>query len=297
MPRFLIIIVLLFSAFVGNTQELNATVKVNADFVNQTNQQIFKSLERSLSDFINQTKWTDKKYTVNERIQCSFVFNITNYENDRFTASLQVQSLRPVYDASYLTSVLNFQDNNANFSYIEFQPLVYNPNAFESNLVSLVSYYVYIILGMDADTFALNSGTPYFEIAQQIVNQAQQSGFGGWSQSEGGLRNRFWLTDNLLSDTFKEFRNTHYTYHRNGLDLMVETPKQAKQNIADALQELKAMGRRRPNSFLMQLFFDAKSDEISSIFSDGPSIDIKPLLNTLNRIAPFFIDKWSNIKY
>ncbi len=280
----------------GSAQELNATVSVNADFVNQTNQQIFKSLERSLNDLINKTKWTNKTYAQHERINCSFVFNVTQYENDQFTTNLQIQSQRPVYGSSYETPIFNYQDNSADFRYLEFQPLVYNPNGFESNLVSLVTFYVYVILGMDADTFELNGGTEYFEVAQRIVNLSQQGGFSGWNQGDG-LRNRFWLTDNLLSDTFKEFRNVHYNYHRYGLDVMSDNQKQGKEKISQALRTFDAMNKRRPNSFLMQVFFDAKSDEISQIFSDGPSVNITQTVETLNRVAPFFASKWQEIKY
>ena len=280
----------------GFAQELNATVSVNADFVNQTNQQIFKSLERSLNDFINKTKWTNREYAQHERINCSFVFNVSQYESDRFATNLQIQAQRPVFGSTYETPVFNFQDNEADFLYLEFQPLFYNPNGFESNLVSLVSYYIYIILGLDADTFSNNSGTEYFEIAQRIVNLSGQSGFQGWQQGDG-LRNRFWLVDNILSDTFKEYRSVMYNYHRFGLDVMGDNAKQAKERIAQSLRTFDAMNKRRPNSFLMQVFFDAKSDEIAQIFSDGPSVNITQTVETLNRVAPFFASKWQNIKY
>ncbi len=293
--KFVVILSVLLSNLAA-AQELNATVSVNADFVNQTNQQIFKSLERSLNDLINKTQWTNKQYAEHERINCSFVFNISQYESDRFTAALQVQSQRPVYESTYETPVFNFQDKDANFLYLEFQPLVYNPNGFETNLVSLVTYYVYIILGLDADTFSLRGGTEYYEVAQRIVNLSQQSGFLGWSQNDG-LRNRFWLIDNILSDTFREYRSVMYDYHRLGLDTMGDKQLRAKETIARALLSFETMNKRRPNSFLAQVFFDAKSDEIQQVFSDGPSINITELQETLNDVAPFFASKWQSIKY
>ncbi len=142
-------------------QELNAQVIVNSDLVNQTNQQIFKTLERSLNEFINTQVWTNEEFLSQEKIRCSFVINLSGYSNDQFEATLQVQSQRPVFDTNYDSPILNFLDRDIVFSYQEFQPLYFNESSFESNLVSLVSFYVYVILGLDADTFSLNGGDPF----------------------------------------------------------------------------------------------------------------------------------------
>ncbi len=291
-------ILCLISGFVLNAQELNCTIKVNAAQVSQTNLQIFQTLERSLNDFVNKTRWTDKQYKTQERINCSMVINIRQYESDQFVAdNIQVSASRPVYNSTYETPVFNHQDPDFSFRYLEFEPLVYNPNNFQSNLVSVITYYIYIILGVDADTFKLNGGQAYFKEAQKILNLAQQSGFSGWNQADSGVRTRFWLIDNLLSNTFKEYHTVMYNYHRIGLDSMAEDPKGAKQKIAGAIRLFDIMNNRRPNSFLIQTFFDAKSDEVQAIFSEGPTVNVVSTVETLNRIAPFFASKWEDIKY
>ena len=293
-------IILFFLALSVNfvfSQELNCTIIVNSDQIDQTNQQIFRTLERSLNDYVNKTKWTNKVYGPQEKINCSMLLTITSFDsNSRFSGTIQVQSSRPIYGTSYETPVFNHNDRQFTFNYVEFEPLFYNPNAFESNLVSVVTYYVNIIFGIDADTFSKNGGTSFFETAREIVNLAQGSGFAGWQQADGN-RTRFELIDNLLSNTFKEYRTVMYNYHRLGLDVMVDNASLGKQSIASGMKMFEALVKRRPNSFLLQTFFDAKSDEIKNIFSDGPKVDIVSLKNSLNRVAPFYSNIWNEIKY
>ncbi|RKN81511.1 type IX secretion system protein PorD [Ulvibacterium marinum] len=276
-------------------QELTCTVTVNSDQVSQTNQQIFKTLERSLSDFINKNKWTNRSYQENERVNAQMFITVTNFENNRFEANIQIQSSRPVFNTSYETPIFNYKDDQFNFEYIEFQPLVFNQNVYESNLVSVISYYVYIILGLDADTFSLEGGTEYYRTAQGIVTQAQGSNSAGWSQSSN--RSRFELVDNLLSNTYREYRVAMYNYHRKGLDIFGDNNSTGKQVIAGTMNLFETMVKRRPNAFLIQTFFDAKSEEIQNIFSDGPKVDIVKLKETLNRIAPLYSSTWNDIKY
>jgi len=277
-------------------QELNCTITINSDQVGQTNQQIFKTLERSLNDFVNKSKWTNKVYKERERVNARMFITVSEYESNRFKASIQLQSSRPVYNSSYESPVFNYKDNQFNFEYIEFQPLVYNENVFDSNLVGVVSYYVYIMLGLDADTFALEGGNEFYRKAQNIVTQAQGSSFTGWSQSSSE-RTRFELVDNLLSNTFREYRIAMYNYHRKGLDILADNNSTGKQVIAGTMRLMETMVKRRPNAFLIQTFFDAKSEEIRDIFSDGPKMDIVQLKETLTKIAPFYSNTWNEIKY
>lgn len=286
---------LLFSASLV-AQELNCVVTINYDQVTQTRPEVFKTLERSLNDFVNKTKWTNSTFKENERIQSRMFITVTSGEGDRFNATIQLQSSRPVYNASYDTPIFNYKDNSFDFNYQEFQPLIFNANSFDSNLIGVVSYYVYIILGLDADTFALQGGDEHFRKAQNIVTQAQGSNFAGWSQ-ESGNRSRFELVDNLLSNTFREYRIAMYNYHRKGMDVMSDNNSTGKQVIAGSMRLFETLIKRRPNAFLIQTFFDAKSEEIQSIFSDGPKVDIVKLKETLNRIAPFYSNTWSEIKY
>ena len=295
MKKNLCVLFAYFLSFQVTSQELNAQVIVNSDLVNQTNQQIFKTLERALKEFINTQVWTEKVFLNQEKINCSFVFNLSAYSNDQFEATLQVQSERPVYQTSYDSPVLNFLDKDITFSYQEFQPLFFNESSFESNLISLISFYAYVIIGLDADTFLQNGGSRYFEKARQVVNLAQSSVRKGWKPGDG-LRNRFWLIDSLRSNTFKEYRQTMYNYHRSGLDKMTNDPIAGKKALMLSIQDLEPLFQRRPNAFLLQLFFDAKVEEIVNLFQEGPKIDFKKTEDVLKKIAPFFGSRWKQIK-
>ncbi|WP_460219196.1 type IX secretion system protein PorD [Psychroserpens sp. MEBiC05023] len=278
------------------SQELNCNVVVNAQQTGNENVQVFKTLERQLREFVNNTQWTNKSYKNQERIDCGMVITINDYDTDRFKATLQIQSSRPVYGSTYGTPIYNFNDKDFNFQYLEFQNFVYNPTQFESNLISVISFHIYMMLGLDADSFAPNGGDEYFKQAQTILNYSQQNNAKGW-KLEDGQQTRFVLIDNILSPTFIDFRNVMYDYHRNGLDLMSEDAKKGKQGIADAIDGLKKMNSRRPNSFLMRVFFDAKSDEIKDVFSGGPNVNVAELTSTLTKIAPMHSSKWRAIKF
>lgn len=295
MKKYILLLAVTLSIGSIHAQELNAQVLVNADLVNQTNQQIFKTLERSLNEFLNTQVWTNQDLLPQEKITCSFVFNLTNYSNDQFEATLQVQSQRPVFDTNYDTPILNFLDRDIVFNYQEFQPLFFNQSSFESNLVSLLSFYAYVILGLDADTFTENGGVPYYEQALQVVNLAQVTSRKGWKPSDG-TRNRFWLIDNLRANTFREYRQALYEYHRAGLDQLTTAPLKGKEAIMKAIQQLEPLFLRRPNAFLLQIFFDAKVEEIVNLFKEGPKVDFKETEAVLKKIAPFFGSRWKQIK-
>jgi len=295
MKKYILLLAVTLSIGSINAQELNAQVLVNADLVNQTNQQIFKTLERSLNEFLNTQVWTNQDLLPQEKITCSFVFNLTNYSNDQFEATLQVQSQRPVFDTNYDTPILNFLDRDIVFNYQEFQPLFFNQSSFESNLVSLLSFYAYVILGLDADTFTENGGAQYYEQALQVVNLAQVTSRKGWKPSDG-TRNRFWLIDNLRANTFREYRQALYEYHRAGLDQLTTTPLEGKEAIMKAIQQLEPLFLRRPNAFLLQIFFDAKVEEIVNLFKEGPKVDFKETEAVQKKIAPFFGSRWKQIK-
>ena len=295
MKKYILLLAVTLSIRSIHAQELNAQVLVNADLVNQTNQQIFKTLERSLNEFLNTQVWTNQDLLPQEKITCSFVFNLTNYSNDQFEATLQVQSQRPVFDTNYDTPILNFLDRDIVFNYQEFQPPFFNQSSFESNLVSLLSFYAYVILGLDADTFTENGGAPYYEQALQVVNLAQVTSRKGWKPSDG-TRNRFWLIDNLRANTFREYRQALYEYHRAGLDQLTRAPLEGKEAIMKAIQQLEPLFLRRPNAFLLQIFFDAKVEEILNLFREGPKVDFKETEAILKKIAPFFGSRWKQIK-
>lgn len=292
----LFIVLAFITTTIGFSQELNCTVTVISQQTGNENNVVFKTLEKQLTEFVNTTKWTEKTYNQQERISCSMVINVKDYSNNLFSATLQVSSSRPIFNSSYNSPVYNFNDKDFNFKYLEYQNLVFNPTQFESNLVSILAFHAYMILGIDADTFALNGGSEYFKQVQTIVNYSQQLSGQGW-KLEDGLQSRFSLIDNLLSTTYKEFRSSMYNYHIKGLDLMSDNQKAAKTKIVAVFSELRNIHSRRPNSFLMRVFFDAKADEIIDIFSGGPSVNIAEAVNVLNKIAPIHSQKWRKIKY
>ncbi len=294
--RNILFVLTFFIGTLGFSQELNCDVVVNAQFTGNENFPIFKTLEKQLKEFINNTKWTDKTFLSQEKIDCSMVINVSNYSGETFQATLQVQSSRPVYGSSYSTPVYNFNDKDFTFKYLEYQNLIFNPTQFQSNLVSVLAFHVYMVLALDADSFAPNGGDEYLKQAQTITNYSQQGNFEGW-KLEDGLQSRFVLIDNLLSPTFKEYRNVLNVYHIEGLDVMNENPKEGKTKIADVLKQFQIMNRRRPNSFLQRTFFDAKADEISQIFSDGPNVNIASLKEILQRVAPMHSSKWNAMKF
>lgn len=295
MRKIFVGLLLMFFAL-SQAQELNCVVTFNTDQVTGTNLQVFKTLEKSLTEFINNTKWSTQKYNPSERIECSFNFIINSFSVDQFTSSLQVQASRPVYNSTYATPILNINDKEVDFAYLEFQNFTFDPNAFDSNLMSIVAFYANMIIGVDGDTFAELGGAKALENAQNIVNIAQQSQNKGWSQTKGN-QNRFFLVNDMLSNAFAPFRKAMFEYHFKGLDIMSDNQKGAKDNIVTALKTLEEINEVRPNAYLTRVFIDAKADEIVSIFSGGPSIDLAAVIETLNRLSPTNSSKWGQIRF
>ncbi len=292
----LLTVLLLLAGMVAQSQELNCTVTVNADQVGATNNQVFRTLENALNEFVNRTDWTGQGFNANERINCSMFINVTSYNSGTFTASIQVQSARPVFNSTYSTPIVNINDKDFTFNYIEFENLDYNPTTFESNLVSVIAFYSHLIIGMDADSFSPMGGSPYLATAQEIANLAQQSGYKGWNQADGNFT-RYYLINDMVGPTFTPFREAMYEYHFSGLDNMSNDLKLAKEKVKSSLATLSKLYSLRPNSYLTRTFFDAKSDEIVSIFSGGPNIPITDLVDNLNRLSPTNSGKWSSIKF
>ena len=294
MYKYIVALLVFFSVAV-NAQELNCSVKINFDRITDANPQIFKALEKAAQDFVNNTRFTSRNFTREERIECSFFFSISAYENNNFSATMQVIASRPVYNSSYITPILNYSDKDISFKYNEGENLIYSPNTFQSNLVSLLTYYANIVIGLDADSFKEDGGTPYYEAAQDVANIAQGSGFKGWSQQDGN-QTRYVFVNDMLSNTFAPFRKAFYNYHIAALDIMADDPKAGKEKAIEAIKTLSELNKVRPNSFISRVFFDTKSDEISAMFSAGPIVTTTELVATLNRISPLNGTKWNKIK-
>ena len=291
------IVSILFLLFVGvvQAQQLNCSVQINSDKVATTNNQIFKNLKTSVSDFVNKTDWTGEEYKQNEKIECSMVIIVNSYESNQFSATIQVQSTRPVFNSTYASPVFNFNDKDFSFRYVEFENLQFNPSNFDSNLVSVLAYYSYMILGFDADTYSLMGGNKNYDVAQQILTVAQQSGYKGWSQNDGN-QNRYFLTTDILGGTYDAYREALYQYHREGLDAMSSDVKASKNKIIASINTLSKLYSVRPNAFLTRVFFDAKVDELVSILSGGPKVSLSETIDTLNKLSPLNTSKWAAIK-
>lgn len=280
----------------SKAQELNCLVTINSDQIAGSNQQVFGTLQQALNEFLNQTRWTNRTVKTEERVDCAMTIIIASRDNNTFTATLQVQSTRPVYNSSYATPILNLKDNEFNFKYNEFDPLIYNKNQFDSNLISTVVFYAYVILGLDADTFALNGGDAELKEAQNVMLQAQQSGIASW-QNVVGKQNRFLLIDNLLSSKLSLYRNILYNYHRNGLDKLVDKKTTAQQSIEDTVVALEGIYNKTVANFLIRLFFDAKADELVNMYSeDTKNKNKQRLIQTVKRISTNNSSKWRKLE-
>ncbi len=296
MRKLVVLFSVLLLTFSANSQELNCLVNINYDQIGGSNRQVFTTLETALTEFINQTKWTSRVVQTEEKVDCAMNIIITSRDNNSFTATLQVQSTRPVYGASYSTPLLNLKDNDFTFKYNEFDPLIYNRNSYDSNLISTIVFYVYTILGVDADTFSKYGGQTELEEAQNVMLQAQQSGLSSW-QNVVGKQNRFLLIDNLLALKLKTYRDVMYDYHIKGIDNFATNKDFAKQKIEDSVFKMQNLFNKTVGNYLIRLFFDAKADEIVNIYSDGPKTrNASRLTTTLSKISPNNNSKWKNIE-
>jgi hypothetical protein len=256
----------------AQAQELRCNLSVNSSKIQGTNKSIFQTLQKDLNDFLNNRVWTNNKYTTDERIECNFFLTITDQPGiNEFKGTLQIQSSRPVYGSSYISPVFNFLDNDIAFTYIEYDPVEFNDQAYTSALSSIFAFYVYVILGFDYDTFALRGGTEYFKKAERIVINAQSAVEKGWRPYEGSRNNRYWMIENILNYKYDAERSAYYKYYRLGLDQMSGKISEGRANITEALLDIQKVFRERPDMYLffLKIFFDAKADEIVNIYTEA----------------------------
>ncbi|HOL00197.1 MAG TPA: DUF4835 family protein [Paludibacteraceae bacterium] len=287
--------ILFFSLFqFVSAQELNCNININSDLIQGTNKSVFTTLQKSMYEFINNRKWTEMTFTPEERIECTMNITVKKVEGDNFTAEILVQSRRPVYNSSYTTTLFNFKDNDFTFTYKEFDQLEWNPSVITSNLTAVLSYYAYIIIGYDMDSFSRLGGTSAFQAAENIVNMAQGINLSGWKAFESP-RNRYALVSNLLDEAFKPFRNYFYEYHRLGLDMMVDNAANARAKIAEGLHVLRDVNRARPSAVVISSFLDAKTDELMNIFSKGTEKEKMLVVEILSDVDPAQTAKYEQI--
>lgn len=268
--RNLLLIILLHITLLAGAQELKSTVTINVGpKVQTTDRNVFRDMKTALEQFLNTRKWTNDIFQAHEKINCSLLININEMPSiGVFSASVQIQSARPIYNSNYTSLLLNFADRDWEFEYIESQPLEYNDNTFMNNLTSMLAFYAYLIIGMDYDSFSELGGTPHFQKALNVVNNSQSSGRPGW-QSLSGNRNRYWIIENLLNPQMVDIRKLNYNYHRFGLDTFEKDPDKSREVILKGLKDFKRVRDINPNAILVISFFDAKSKELTNIFSTG----------------------------
>jgi len=268
------------------SQDLNARVQIVSPKVQSTNKRIFQTLETAMKDFLNGRKWSSDPILPQERIDCNFILNITNWDgSSNFNGELQVQTSRPIYGSTYTSTLLNINDKDIDFTYTEGQTIDYTDQNFQSNLASLMAFYAYIIVGMDYDSFSKLGGTPYFAAAQNVVTNAQTSQSKGWKAFDGN-NNRYWLAENLNNKLYQPLREFIYDYHRNGLDLMSDNVNKGRKAISAILPALSQVDRQRLGAMFPLAFFTAKSDELVSIFSKADPQDRVQAMNILNQADP-----------
>ena len=264
---------LLFCSYI-QAQELQAKVTVNASRINTTvDKKIFNTLQAQLSNFLNSRKFSDDQFKENEKIQCSFLINLQSIaEPNVYQASLIIQAARPVFNSSYQTALVNYQDQDFIFKYVEFQSVDFNDNrvqgtdALTANLTAVLAYYSYIILGLDYDSFSPKGGSAFFQKAQNVVNNAPESSrINGWKAFDG-LRNRYWLAENLISSRNNIIHDVIYSYYRAGLDKMYDSEAEAQSNVVQALTQLQAFNRENPNTMFVDFFMQTKLIELIGVF-------------------------------
>ncbi|MCG6188002.1 type IX secretion system protein PorD [Maribellus maritimus] len=278
-----------------SAQELRCNVTVSSQKIKGANKNLFRTMQSDIYEFMNNRKWTEHVYSYDEKIKCNILIRLDEQiAADEFRGTIQVQLTRPVYNSSYETTILNIKDNDFHCRYVEYQPLEYNETSNRDNLTNILAYYAYVILGFDYDTFSPMGGTQYFEKAQAIVNNSQNAAMKGWKAFESE-RNRYWLVENMLNNSYQDYRNCLYQYHRQGLDLMSDRPDEGRSTIANSLRDIQKVFRRRPNTYIVQLFFDAKSDELVNIFSKSYPDERNRVMAILTEVDPANGSKYEKI--
>lgn len=282
---------ILLSLAIGvHAQEINCTVTVNSDKIEGSNKSIFETLKQTITEYMNNNRWTNMTFSEKEKIECSLMIIVDAIKDDMFICEMQLQSKRPVYNTSYTTPLLNFRDKDFNFTYQEYDRIEYQQNTFTTNLTAMLAYYVYLILGHDCDSYQRLGGSPYFQACEDIVNACQSASISaeelkGWKAFDSN-RNRYALINNLQDEAFKKYREYYYEYHRLGLDVMAANVANGRAVIAKGLPVLRETNRARPATYVVNTFLDAKSDELTNIFQKGTDKEKKDAYEILMDIDP-----------
>lgn len=290
-----ILITFLLTWVGANGQELNCTVEVNSDQVQGTNKSVFETLQTAMNEYMNTNIFTNAQFAANEKIECRLFFTIKEVNDNTFTGDLQVQSTRPVYNASLTTTLLNFKDSKIEFAYQENEPLIFSVNSMESQLTAILNFYAYLIIALDFDSFSPHGGDPYWDRLKEIVQMAQSSGETGWRAFED-TKNRSAVLSAYTDASTSPIRELYYKYHRNGLDEMSTSPDKGRANITKSLDNLKAVYDAAPMSVALSMFKDAKLDELVNVYSQAPAEERSKVYNILEPIYPTDQQRLDQIK-
>ena len=287
MRKIIYIFLFLFLSITGiKAQELQCMVQISSPGMSETDRQILQTLQSSIYEFMNQRNWTEYQYKPEERIEASILITINEkIGSDEYRGTIQVQSRRPIFRTSYSSPIINHNDRDLSFRYVENQTLEYADNTFTSNLTSILAFYAYLIIGFDFDTFTPMGGTPYFEKAQSIVNLAQNAPERGWKSFEG-QRNRYWLMENIFNSQYSNIRQALYTYHRLGFDRMTDNMEMARSEVVNAIEMFQRVHRQRPGSYLMSIIMTTKGDELVNLFTEAPAMEKNQVVQILTEIDP-----------
>ena len=277
------------------SQELFCTVDINTSSIEGTNKSVFETLKESISDYFNETKWTNTVFSANERIECRFFLTVKEYEGDRIKGEIQVQLSRPVYNSNYTTTLFNFKDTKVEFDYREGEPIIFNENTWSNNLTGILDFYAYLFLALDFDSFSPNGGQPYFDRAASIVQQAQSSGEIGWRTFED-TKNRSAVLNAFTDANTGMIRDLLYQYHRRGLDEMVTSPDKGRASITASLKDIKEIYDNAPMSVALSIFRDSKLDELVNIYSKAPQTERDEVYEILQPVYPTDRERLNKIR-
>lgn len=283
------------AAGTASAQELRCQVEVNSQQIEGTNKSVFETLQSSITDYMNENRFSTATFSPNERIECRMYLTVAEYEGDRIKGDPQVQVSRPVYNSTYTTTLFNFKDSKIDFEYKEGDPLVYNETSQQSNLTAILDYYAYLFLGIDFDSFSPQGGQPFYDRAQSVVQAAQSTGEVGWRAFED-TKNRAAVLSSFTDNNTSGIRRLLYNYHRKGLDEMVTSPDKGRAVITESLKEIQTVYKNAPMSVALSMFRDAKLDELVNIYSKAPQSEREEVYELLQPIYPTDIERLEKIK-
>jgi len=279
-----------------SAQELNCTVQILSSQIQSSDKRAFETLRKAIYEFMNTRQWTNDQFRAEERIECSILINITKWNKlDLWEGTMQVQVRRPIFNSSYNSRILNINDQDCIFNYLEYEPLEFSESTYISNLTSMLAFYAYIIIGIDYDSYSPSGGTMFFQKAQSVANNAQAAPEPGWKAFENNKKNKYNLVENILNEIYSPYRDCLYQYHRQGLDVMVDDINSGRLTILESLESLMPIYIRQRSSYILQVLFDAKADEIVKIFTEAPPDEKARVIKLMSKIDPANTTKYDKI--